>query len=312
VGTSQALVVIDHEQLQHAAWAEFHTVRKRLDRAARELHRHEEIDMPAYDAWLHRTFPLQITALRELNEEVTTKAGQIRTVQARAAHTGRSLKRLWHEQKERAAKPEAFREIPRTESQTDFDDDEAAGHRQDAQREDFATRPAPARTAVAREIFRRLVQRLHPDRGGAWTPARQHLWHEVQQAWAAGDGDWLARLEVEWETAHAVVGPQSPLGRLRAAIEELHAARRDIEHKLRTYRSSLAWRFTRTVARRAALERRVEMHLAQDFRFLRRQLNYLDATIAAWEEDWTRVKRRPQPKERRPVFRRRDPKNSGP
>src|SRR5687767_8425738 len=94
---ARTVVISSHALLQNAAWAEFHTVRKRLDKAAGDLHRHEEIDMPAYDAWFHRTFPLQITALRELNEEVMAKARQIHLVQARAAHTGRSLKRLWQE-----------------------------------------------------------------------------------------------------------------------------------------------------------------------------------------------------------------------
>lgn len=313
---ARALLVIDHRRLQAAAWAEFHTVRKRLDKAAGDLHRHEEVDMPAYDAWLHRTFPLQVTALRELNEEVMAKARQIRIVQARAAHTGRSLKRLWHEEKERAANPEAFweKEKAREQAEADFDDKEGeiGARRKEARPEDFATAPTPPRTSAAREIYRRLVQRLHPDRGGVWTQARQHLWHEVQQAWAAGDADWLARLEVEWETAHEVIGPTSALSRLRAAIEELHAARRDIEHKLAEYRTLPPWRFTKTAARRTTLERRVEAELRRDHRFLQQQLNHLNATIAAWEEDWTRAKTRPQRRGERFAFRRRPRKNSGP
>ena len=268
--------------------------------------------MPAYDAWLHRTFPLQVTALRELNEEVVAKARQIRLVQARAAQTGRSLKRLWHEEKERAANPGAFRDEARARRDAGADDGhEGDERRKDARPEDFASAPSPPRTTAARDIYRRLVQRLHPDRGGAWTPARQHLWHEVQQAWAAGDADWLARLEVEWETAHEAIGPGSPLSRLRAAIEELHAARRDIEHKLADYRTSLPWRFTKAQARRAALERRVEAELARDHRFLHQQLKHLNATIAAWEDDWTRAKTRPQRRGTGHGFRRRGPGNSG-
>lgn len=300
---SRALLVIDHERLQNAAWAEFHTARKRLDKTAHDLHRHEEIDGPAYDAWLHRTFPLQVTTLRELHDEVATKVREIQTVQMIAAHTGRSLNQLWREQKERAANPEAFREKSQAEREPEFDDEaDEASRRHEARREDFEPKPAAQRAVAARAIYRRLVQRLHPDSGGAWTPARQHLWHEVQQAWAAGDGDWLARLEVEWETAHEVVGPRSPLSRLRTAIEELHAARRDIERKLREYRTSLPWRFTVTEARRAALERRVEASFVREFTLLRRQLNYLNSTIAAWEEDWTRADSRPKPRRRRRTF----------
>jgi len=303
---SGALVVIDHERLQRAAWAEFHTERKRLDHATRELHRHEEIDQPAFDAWLNRTYPLQLTALRELNEEVTAKIEQIRGVRAAAARTGRSQKRLWHEQKERMADPEAFWKKSKARRQADFEEDEAS-RRQEARPEDFARRTAPNRSVGARDTYRRLVQRIHPDRGGVWSAARQQLWHEVQQAWAAGDADWLARLEVEWETAHDVVGPRSPVSRLRAAIEELHAARRDIEHKLREYRRAPAWRFTQTATARTRLERRIEADFVRDYEVLQRQLIHLNTTIAAWEEDWTRPNSRPRSRRNATAFRSRRP-----
>jgi hypothetical protein len=301
------LVVIDHDRLQQAAWAEFHTVRKRLEKAAADLHRHEQVDLPAYDAWLHRAFPVQVTALRELSEEVAAKVLQIRTVETTAARTGRSHKRLWHEQKARMAEPEASRERSQAERDADFEEEEAWGRRQEARPEDFASRPAKNRTAAARDTYRRLVQRIHPDRGGVWSAKRQQLWHEVQQAWSAGDGDWLARLEVEWETAHEGVRPHSPLSRLRAAIEELHAARRDIEHKLRGYRPSPAWRFTKTASTRARLERRIEADFVRELTALRRQLIYLNTTIAAWEDDWTRPGSRLRPRRRETAYRRASP-----
>ncbi len=297
------LAVIDHERLQAAAWAEFHTVRKRLDKVTGELHRHEEIDVPAFDAWLNQTFPLQLTALRELTEEVTAKARQVRTVQMGAARTGGSLKRLWREQKERMADPEGFRQRSKSRRRAGSEDEDDFGRRQEAEPGDFAPRSAPNRTAAARDTYRRLVQRIHPDRGGIWSPAREHLWHEVQQAWGAGDADWLARLEVEWETAHEVVGPRSPVSRLRAAIEELHAARRDIENKLRGYRTAPSWRFMHTASIRHKLERRVEADFVRDYGVLQRQLNYLNTTIAAWEEDWTRASSRPRPRRHTTPFR---------
>jgi len=281
------LLVIDHRRLQGAAWAEFHAARKRLDRTARELHRHEEIDVPAYTAWLHRTFPVQVTLLRELRDEVEAKVRKMRIAQVIASRTGASIKRVWREQRKFEASAAAGTDAP-GDDEPEIGDEEAGDHRRtEARREDFTA--APARTAGARDIYRRLVQHLHPDRGGPWTQARQRLWHEVQQAWAAGDGDWLARLEVEWETAHEAVGPNSPLSRLRAVIEELHAARRDLETKLSAYRAALPWRFSLGDAKRAALEVRVEADLAREFKALRRQLVYADTTIAAWEEDWTRA-----------------------
>jgi hypothetical protein len=299
--SNRALLVIDNAPLQRAAWAEFHTARKQHDKAARDLHRHEQIDVPAYEAWLHRSFPVMITTLRELHEEVFKKARQVETVQAMASLTGRSAKKLWREQKAYEANPDAFErefgeepdadasEQRQGSSDEDFftGDDRSPRGSHDYFRDGYGPERAPRRetpfTQEAKAIYRRLVQLLHPDRGGEFTPVRKRLWHEVQQAWAARDTDWLSRIEIEWETENDVLGPISPLSRLRRAIEELQAARRDTERKLRDYRGSFPWRFTLTESKRAVLHRRTEANFKHDLEFLRRQLAYLDATIAGWE-----------------------------
>lgn len=292
-------MVIDNDRLQGAAWAEFHTARKRLDKATRDLHRHEEVDVPAFDAWLYSTFPLLVTALRELIAEVKTKGSKVAAVQAEAAFAGGSLKRLWRKQKEREAEAAAHPEGTDEATEDEADEEPRRRRRQDARPDDFERARGPKPSAAARDIYRRLVQRLHPDRGGDWTAARQRLWHEVQLAWESANADWLARLESEWETAHEVIGPASPLSRIRRAIEELQAARRDLEQKLRDYRASPQWRFTRNEKNRAALHRRVEHDFTQDITFLREQRDHLDRTIAAWEDDWTKSDSRPKPRRHR-------------
>lgn len=296
---NSALLVIDNAPLQRAAWAEFHAARKRHDKAAGDLHRHEQIDVPEYETWLHRTFPVMISTLRELHQEVLTKARQVQSVQALASLTGRSVKKLWREQKEYEANPEAYDDPPHPDRDDEGDDrqrppdedffgEDRSGrdsHRSYRQSFEPERPPAPSATVMrqAKTIYRRLVQHLHPDRGGAFTPSRKRLWHEIQQAWAARDVDWLSRLEIEWETANEVLGPNSPLSRLRRAIEELHAARRDTEKKLRAYRGSSQWRFTLSERKRATLHRKIEANFAHDLEFLERQRAYLNATIAAWE-----------------------------
>lgn len=298
-----AILVIDHVRLQDAAWAEFHTARKRLEKTTRDLHRHEETDVPAFNGWMHRTFPILITRLRELHEEVETKASKVQAAQDEALFAGGSLKHIWRKQREREANPEKFRESKSGwDSSWEFPGgpEEHSGSRHNAWPDDFEPPSKPPATEAARDIYRRLVQKLHPDRGGVWNAKREHLWHEVQQAWSTADTDWLARLEIEWETANEVIGPTSPLSRLRRAIEELHAARRDTERKLREYRTSTAWRFTQAEAKRPALQRRIESEFVHDIAFLQEQLRYLNDTIAAWEDDWTRAggRAKPRPKPR--------------
>ncbi len=311
----RALVVIDETRLKSAAWAELHTVRKRQEKAARDLHRHEEIDRPAYDAWLTQTFPQLLTRLRELHQEVFTKGQRVEAVQAAAFFSGRSAKKIWHEQKAETARPpddeadrkstggRGERDAPEDDWDDDgfFDDDDRPrsgrrGNGWDERESDHAGRHGPRPSVAARDIYRRLVQRIHPDRGGPWTAARQRLWHQIQEAWAAGDVDWLSRLEVEWEAAHDVLSPASPLSRLRCAIEEFHAARRDLERKLRAYRGSPPWRFTLNEKTRAQLHHRTALNFEHDIAFLERQLAHLDAIIASWEKP-TRRRQRSSPRD---------------
>jgi hypothetical protein len=310
------LIVINNRPLQRTAWAAFHTARKRLDKLAGDLRRHEETDTPAYTSWLHGTFPQLITALRELHAEVALKSHQVATVQFEAAMTGRSLKKIWKQFQDELAnppppqpEPDYHEPPPRSERPDDFDEDDDPfadffedlfndGDPRDRNADSPCRRSAPESpppSADAREIYRRLVQHLHPDRGGEWTPARERLWHEVQQAWAARDADWLARLEINWESANDILSVDSSLDRLRRAIAELQAAHRDTDRKLRAYRSAFAWRFTLSEKKRDQLHARVNTNLRDELQHFQSQLTYLNATIAAWET--------PPPSKRKPRSR---------
>ena len=282
------LVVIDQRPLQRAVWREFHAARKLHEKTARDLHRHEETDTPAFERWFHTTFPVQISSLRELHRQVEHLSREVEIAQYLASVSGRSVKKIWREHKEHLAAPEE----PPPEPEPHDSDFAGTGDPDFEFPSEHRTATAPPAATETRDLYRRLVQRLHPDRGGEWTPARERLWHEVQQAWDARDTDWLARLEIEWETAHDVITENSSISRLRRAIEELHAARRDTERKLRHYRKTSAWRFTLSEKKRPQLHRRTESEMKHDIDVLQRQLAYLRSTIAAWETPTRRAKKR--------------------
>ena len=316
INRCRILVVVDNAPLQRAAWAELQAARRRLAKVTGDVHRHEEKDEPAFRAWLGATFSTLVSTARDLAQQVEAKGRLVQVVQDEAFFTQRSPAAIWRDWQRRDrvgaedgeggaassskkgfSEEDGFEEEMKrffSEADVDEDDPDTEAFREFG-REIFggarSSRAESAAAADARTIYRRLVQQLHPDRGGEWTPARARLWEQVQEAWQNFDADWLARLEAEWDTATDSLGPTSPLGRLRAALKEIDAARRDTERRVRNYRKQLSWRFTLKPPAES-LRVRLERELNHDCRVLREQLDEIEALIERWETVRPRKPRR--------------------
>lgn len=316
-------MLVDNRPLQLAAWKKLLAARKRLTKATADLHRHENVDEPAFRSWTATAYPELLTELRELAAKYAEKERLVSSVESEAYATGRRPERVWHARQnpppagstpppENAAADDPWDDVPfgpgagpSANPQDPFgqaeyeklmeeffaengispDDPAAADFRKHIGGV-FGFAPSKSKSAAgdpARDIYRRLVQHLHPDRGGEWTPARARLWHEVQQAWDARDLDWLSRLEVEWEAATELLGSASPVGRLLQALREIDGARRDSDRRIRNYKHSPAWRFSLLPTRSAALLRRLREELQDEIRRLHYGLAELERVIAHWE-----------------------------
>ena len=124
--------------------------------------------------------------------------------------------------------------------------------------EDQAT-PVDARI---KELYRRLVRRLHPDLRADGSAAVSGLWHEVQEAYGAGD---VARMEIL--LALSDIETRRTAGQ---SLSQMHAVRAELERALRALEKSLleaegedAWNFAR-LGPSADLQMRVERQLKSD------------------------------------------------
>ena len=136
--------------------------------------------------------------------------------------------------------------------------------------EDEAT-PVDARI---KELYRRLVRRLHPDLRTDGSAVVSALWHEVQEAYGAGD---VARMEIllalsDIETRRTV----------SQSLSQMHAVRAELERALRALEKSLleaegedAWNFAR-------LGPNAELQLKSDLAGRMQRLDLLTRTIAEW------------------------------
>ena len=152
-------------------------------------------------------------------------------------------------------------------------------------------RPAPPSTAResleemdsrVKELYRRLVRRLHPDLRADGSAAVSALWHEVQEAYGAGD---VARMEIllALSDIEAKRSADQSLSQMHALLAELERAGQALEKSLLEAEREDAWDFAR-IGPSADLRLRVERQLKSDLAQRTRRLDLLRKTIAEWAQ----------------------------
>ena len=140
--------------------------------------------------------------------------------------------------------------------------------------------PADARV---KELYRRLVRRLHPDLRRNGSAAVSALWHEVQEAYAASD---VPRLEILLAVTDIGLNPMSDgnsLAQMRAVVAELERALSALEKSLEEAEREDAWQFAHT-GPPDGLRLRVERELKSQLAQRTARLEILTRTITTWAQ----------------------------
>lgn len=134
--------------------------------------------------------------------------------------------------------------------------------------------------ARVKELYRRLVRRLHPDLRADGSATVSALWHEVQEAYAASD---VARMEILLALSD-IKGKRTAdqsLSQRHAVLAEVERALWALEKSLLEAEGEEAWDFART-GPSPDLRLRVEQQLKSDLAGRTRRLDLLTRTIADW------------------------------
>src|SRR3954453_2020826 len=144
-----------------------------------------------------------------------------------------------------------------------------------------ATEPVTIDPRV-KEIYRRLVRRLHPDVRANGDASVSSLWHEVQEAYAAGD---VARMELLLALSDLsdAPGAGTTLSQMRSVLSELTRSVRALELSLVEAGREDSWNFART-GPSEDLRARVERQLKHDLALREQRLELLTKTIAGWAD----------------------------
>lgn len=132
-----------------------------------------------------------------------------------------------------------------------------------------------------KELYRSLVRQLHPDLRADASATVSALWHEVQEAYAAGDVAHMEILLALSDIESNNLGAQTSVGQMRAVLAELERALRALEKSLLEAEGEDAWNFAQT-GPNEGLRLRVERQLKLDLAARTMRLDVLSKAIAAW------------------------------
>jgi hypothetical protein len=124
------------------------------------------------------------------------------------------------------------------------------------------------------------VRRLHPDLRADGDATVSSLWHEVQEAYAAGD---VARMELLLALSDLsnALGASTTLSQMRSTLSELTRSVRALELSLVEARREDSWNFARKGSSEG-LRSRVERQLKHDLALRQQRLEFLTGIIAGW------------------------------
>jgi hypothetical protein len=132
-----------------------------------------------------------------------------------------------------------------------------------------------------KELYRKLVRRLHPDLRADGSAAVSALWHEVQEAYAASDIPRLELLLALSDIQANELGEGTNLSQMQSVLKELNRSLRALEKSLEEAEGEEAWNFARTRPDEN-LRLQVERQLKLDLAVRSQRLDLLTRTIAEW------------------------------
>jgi hypothetical protein len=212
---SRSLMLIDNQPIRQRYWQELNEARAELHKLQTELDRFKGDDTNAFKRWLHVTFPVRLSRIRELHEEMARLANRLNLVSAFQKHgvkaPGAAYQRAIrvetgedpmpdfpppsaHErralERERELESEEEREFWRGTMRSlgaemglaSIDDDEL-----DEMCEEMSREEPGSGLRECQSIYRQIALRLHPDRGGSMSESEAQIWYRAQEAYADRD-----------------------------------------------------------------------------------------------------------------------------
>lgn len=307
---SRSLMLVANEPIRRRYWQELNQVRAELGKLEAELDRFKGDDTNAFKRWLHATFPVRLSRVRELHEEMAKLVNRLKLVGAFQRHGVKAPGAAYRqavrvetgEEPMPDFPPPSAREQKESEEERNFlraamkslgaemglgaiDDDEL-----DQMCEDMDHEDGGAGHRDCQSIYRQIALRLHPDRGGAMSEAEAQVWYRAQEAYAARDVLTLRQL---WSRVSDQDhnGSQLSCSDMISSILETQAQIAALQMLRESLKREPAWNFSRIKnkqlrSRQARVEKELieqEESILEELQELRNECERLAGLQRRWE-----------------------------
>ncbi|MEI6810021.1 MAG: hypothetical protein WCN95_14990 [bacterium] len=293
----------------------------KVDRLKKQLKRFHERDVPGFRVWVHKTFGEVLARQRELIIQLDEKRDMIVEIEelatiydlSPAAAYRKALYRQAHpreaEEEDRRMAEEARKngrgddthdDDPLADS--DFDGPDGAWEAFAEMFERMTGKP-PLRPEgqkgphsespdqkSAKELYRTIVRRLHPDHHGHMNEGQKNLWHETQQAYRSRDINTLYGILARCDGGEAGIGDYTPVSLIRRLTLQFKKTLRAIDGEIRKAKIDPAWDYENRVRDRRFVSQ-IRYDLENACKDAEWQLKSIAATLASLEREGDRLNR---------------------
>ncbi len=306
-----AVVKLNTHAIRLKALKDYRLAEEKLARLKVQLQRYNEHDIPGFRVWMNQACGRLLTRQRELANAISEKQSLLLEVEEWAHGFGLSFtdayrKVMWRrahpkeaEEEDRQMEENAAKQESGGASAGAKDEEWADPFSEDdwADLDEFFGTPSDSRRPSkrggggespgkksARDLYRKIVRRLHPDHHGHMNEAQKNLWNEAQKAYRDHDVNALHGIlsrcgEGEGEGG---IGNQTPVSVIRQLILHFQKTTRSVGQEVRRVKSDLAWGFEQSV-RDPRFVRRIKQDLEDTIREAEWHLRGLQGTLSNLE-----------------------------
>jgi hypothetical protein len=303
----RSLMVVDNEAIRRSYLDDLERARAELRKIESELERFKDVDSVSFKTWLHRTFPVEMTRIREIHQECMRLLNRLSLVQQFKEHgvksEGQAYRRAVRVENGEDPMPdfppppvdhssdmtEGFREIFRDAMRGVVDEMGLDADEMETEVDNILDDLSPGKGHTSnhgecRAIYRQIALRLHPDRGGAMNEPEARIWYRAQDAYESGD---LLTLRQLWAqiTGNDQEGLQISCQEIINRIFETQAQIASLNVLRNTFRREPAWNFSRLTGKKLrSRQNRMERELAAQEAAVYEELEELRVECARLEK----------------------------